>query len=99
MGEGSSSTDPALELDPPGRFTYRVCVPYMHVYSAGRLIAYYRRGLYLIAAWTARSRGCPRGPLRTNRRPHARSGCRTVDLRPGERPRQHSTTLVERSVR
>ena len=45
MGEGSSSTDPALEQVPPGRFTYRVCVPYMHVYSDGRLIAYYRRGL------------------------------------------------------
>ena len=28
-----------------GRFTYQVCVPYMHVYSNGRLIAYYRRGL------------------------------------------------------
>ena len=28
-----------------GRFTYRTCVPYVHVYSDGKLIAYYRRGL------------------------------------------------------
>ena len=28
-----------------GRFTYRTCVPYIHVYSNGKLIAYYRRGL------------------------------------------------------
>ena len=41
MGEGSSSTDPAEQV--PARFTYRTCVPFVHVHSGGQLIAYYLR--------------------------------------------------------
>ena len=41
MGEGRSSTDPAERI--PARFTYRTCVPFVHVHSGDQLIAYYQR--------------------------------------------------------